>query len=457
MGRIHVVCLVGFAIAACTSASTPSQPSPDLPSDASAPISEPSLDASSELSDATAVPEDVRDASRAPIDPFDPAVIHELRLALDAEALAILADPARENEKAWTRGTLSFAGETFVDVGVRRKGESTFRAYPQKMSLKIRFDRYVAGQTLQGLTELTLNNMITDRTQLAERLAYHAFHALGVPAQRANSVHLTVISPSGEEDFGLYANVETPNDQLLERLAPGRGHTLYEASTGDWTGTTGPVDEKFEEEAADVDHADLLALFAAVGAARAESLLADVATVLEPAAWLRYCAAEAAVGQVDGYAYGHVGGHNYFLAGDRDGRFTLLPWSLDLSFTNEIVNPPRADLPGKANFADDAETLLQRCKAAASCWSRYTSELESTMTTLESLHLENVAASWRMQIAPFVLAPTFDSRKRLGARGASNAGPGPNSYANAWNGAHTKLQAWLTERPSVVRAQLAPP
>lgn len=429
--------------------------------DAAMPVADAAADGRAADRDAeTDVPVDASPDSLADpnLDPFDPSRVHELRLELDATALAVLSDPSREHEKQWTRGTLTFAGYTFAEVGVRRKGQSTFRAYPQKMALKIRFDRYVDGRTFRGLTDLTLNNMITDRSQLAERLGYYTFQALGLPVQRANSVHLTVVSPNGEEDFGVYANVETPNRSLLNRLYGARARSLYEAATGDWTGATGPEDEMFEvDEGEELEYVDLHGLFDAVVAAGEQTLLADMRARLDSEQWLRFCAAEAAIGQVDGYAFGHIASHNYFLVGDLDGRFSLLPWSLDPSFKNDIQSPPRADLPGKANFSGDARTLFSRCKDSAACWSAYRNEIARSMDALDTLDLPALAQSWGERIEPHVVASSFDSRKRLGARGAHGTGPGPNSYVSAWQSAQVALRSWLATRAAVVREQLALP
>lgn len=71
----------------------------------------------------------------------------------------------------------------FADVGVRRKGSYSYRVLPQKASLKIKLNKWVKGQKVYGLTDLTLNNMVRGPTFLSERLSFYVFRAVGLPAQ----------------------------------------------------------------------------------------------------------------------------------------------------------------------------------------------------------------------------------------------------------------------------------
>ena len=417
--------------------------------DASSSSSGGSSGASSSSSSSGAIDPDAGTDAGPAVDFFDPAVVPELRIDLDAEAIAILSDTSADEDarKKWAKGTLHYGNETYEEVGIRRKGSSTFRSYPQKMSLKIRFDKNVDGQRFHGLTDLTLNNMVSDSTQLVERLAYHVFRSLGLPAQRANSAHVALVVNGVTEDFGLYANVETPNQDLIERLYGANAKTLYEAQTGDWSGASSPLEDKFEVESDDDEYTDLPPFVAAFNAAQPETLLADMSTVLDTDSWLTFCAAEAAVKHVDGYAYGYVGSHNYFLAGDTSGKFTMLPWSVDLTFSDNIASALSANDPGRPNYTQDGRlTLLQRCKASSTCWPAYKTAVSTVLGTFEGLDLGALAATWRAQIAPYVNAATFDAQARLGRTNAS--------YVGAFEGENNRLGPWIAARPGIVRTQL---
>lgn len=379
------------------------------------------------------------DADAGPLVPnlFDPAVIPVFNLTIDPTNLAILSNPStvEADQKKWAKGSFTHDGVTVADVGIRRKGSSTFRYLPNKAAFKIRFDRNVKGQRYAGLTDLTLNNMVSDDTFLAERLGYHAFRTAGFPAQRANTVHLYI----NGDDYGIYANVETPNKDFLARIkanAGPDGKTLFEANGG---GNWMPgVEDNFEMDVGeDEDEADLTALFQKVALAQSATLLADVSGSLHTEDYLRYAAFEGIIGQVDGYGYGVWGSHNYYMLGDQGAKFRLLPWSLDLSFSNNngIVN---LDQP-KKTFSGD-ETLLTRCKAAPTCWADYKTQVAALVAAFQAMNLEPLAKQWHAQI---------DALARNDPKREASIG--------AYEGETNKLYAWLLARPGVVKAQMGIP
>ncbi|MBX3220569.1 MAG: CotH kinase family protein [Labilithrix sp.] len=358
---------------------------------------------------------------------YDPEVIPKVALELDAAAMATLSNADAVAKKTWVHGRLTVGAVTFDDVGVRIKGTSTLRLPPAKPSLKIKLSKWVKGQRLDGLDELTLHNMVSDPTCLAERLSYHVFRAMGLPASRANTAELSI----NGESYGIVANVETPNKRFLARAFGGRARTLYEIN---WGGGWLPGgDVTFEVDVADPTAApgtapDLERLFATVAAARDETLLADLKPRLDTTEWLRHSAAEAVTGHEDGYAYGRWGSHNYFLAGDVDGRFALIPWSTDLSLS---------DSDGVANAAEPlASTVLARCKRSA-CWDAYLTEVKAALSVYESLDLVALAHRWHDRIDPLV-----------------RADPKREPDIEIYDAATAALFAWLAARPSVIREQL---
>ena len=392
-------------------------------------------DASSEAADAG----DAADASDAAdadaghdagptTDLYDPTIVPKLELTFDAAAMAVLSSTLEADQKKWVHGTFTYGAIVIPDVGVRRKGSSTFRALPQKAAFKIRFDKYVAGQTLQGLTDLTLNNSVSDPTFLAERLTYHVFRSTGLPAQKCNSAEVTI----NGDPYGLYVNVETPNAQLISRLFGANAKTLYEVNYGSqWMPGS---EDGFEEDVGDGTKADVTALFGAVQAANDATLLADVAARLDTTEWLHFSAAEATVGHYDGYGFGIWGSHNYFMAGNQGGAFSLIPWSTDLTLSDRegVV-----DANAPKNTAGGQSILLVRCKQTASCWNAYKDAVKDVLATYEGLDLVTLAQTWHAQVHPYVLAD-----------------PKREATLGYYNSETTLLYGWLAARPGVVRAQL---
>ncbi len=361
---------------------------------------------------------------------YDPAKIVQVELTLDDAAIAMLSSAEVAAAKTWAHAKFKCGDVTFDDVGVRVKGTSTLRLYPGKAALKVKLNKWVKGQKLAGIDTLTLNNMMSDPTFLAERITYHVFRSLGLHAPHANAAHVTI----NGQDYGLYANIETPNESFLARELGGKGASLYEVNWGSsWLpgdgGETGfeidvPVPGALPGTMPDVDQ-----LFQAVAAARDEKLLDDLAGHLHTKMWLRHSAAEAVTGHYDGYAYGLYGSHNYFMIGDVDGKFELAPWSTDLSLSNREGVPDAANPLGTTVFA--------RCKRSTTCWDTYKAEVKSVLDVYETLDLVNLAKSWHQQI---------DTLAR--------SDPKRESGIDDYESVTEHLYEFLATRPSVVRAQL---
>jgi len=368
------------------------------------------------------------EGSAPPSDLYDPDTLPQIELVLDAAAIAVLSSTEVASKKTWVHGSFKLGAITFADVGVRRKGESTFRALPNKASLKVKLDKWVKGQKVHGLSELTLNSMVNDASCLRERLAYHVFRSLGLPAQRANAAHLTV---NGQE-YGVYANIETPDRQFVARVFGAKAKTLYEVDSGsEWLpGNEGGFEIDIADPSAPAgSRPDVDLLFQSVQAATDPNLLADLDGHLHTTEWLRHSAAEALIGHYDGYAYGIWGSHNYFMAGDTDGKFSLIPWSTDMTFADPL-DPPNAAIPRGA-------IVLARCKLGATCWNAYKAEVQSMLDVYASLDLVNLARKWHDQIDALVKA---DAKRE--------------SSVDAYTSDTEGLYRWLATRPSVLATQL---
>ncbi len=357
---------------------------------------------------------------------YDPDKIPSFELEFEPAAIALLSSTLEADKKTWVHARFKFGSVTFADVGVRRKGGTTYRVLPDKASLKVKFNKWVKGQKLYGLEELTLNNMGSDPTRLSERLAYHVFRAMDLPAQRANTAHLSI----NGEDYGIYANVETPDENFLARVFGNRVRSLYEVV---WGSSWMPGDTGYEIDigapgAPAGTMPDIDQLSAAVAASKDETLLADLSPRLHVRQWLRHSATEAVTGHHDGYAYGFWESHNYFMVGDVDGKFSLVPWSTDLSFSDSD------GVPDAANPRSD--TALVRCMKSA-CWTEYKNEMKSVLSTYEKLDLVSLATKWHDQIDPLVRSDP----------------KGPGSI-RLYEETTAKLFDWLAARPSVIRTQL---
>ena len=227
------------------------------------------------------------------------------------------------NIYTWFSGTVTVDGETYRNVGVRKKGFLGSQS-DTKPSLKLRFDKYVDGQSLGGVIErLTLNNSIQDASMVNTCLAYQIFEAAGLPSSRCNFATVTV---NGTE-LGLYVHVEEIKRPFLAlHFASGEGN-LYEGTVSDFTVDFRGTLEKKTNEGAD-DWSDIDAV---VDALRdpSDAGLESLSQGVDLDRFLSFWATEVLVGHWDGYSGNR---NNYYFYREPDGRFVFIPGGVDDTF-----------------------------------------------------------------------------------------------------------------------------
>jgi CotH kinase protein len=316
---------------------------------------------------------------------FDPASVVEIDLELPADSRDALAlDPAEYVDATFT---LSGPGIDYgpVAIGARLKGSASFRRLSGKAAFKLKFGHTVKGQRFLGLKTLTLNNMVQDPSMVHELLAYEAFRAVGVAAPRTGYAYLRV----NGDDYGVYLNIETPDDVFLSRWFPSTGH-LYEAEVADLV----PADaERFAvDEGDESDLADLEGLIAAVNDP-ADGWTERVAPLADLEEITRMWAVEKYIGHRDGYVGNR---NNYYLHSDTAGRFSMLPWGTDQSWIWGWRLP----------FGTDAALgrMFHRCLADSTCEAMYRVALDDVRATVAALDLEELATSTAEMLRPWQIA-----------------------------------------------------
>lgn len=319
---------------------------------------------------------------------YDPRSVVEMDLAFAPEARQALEEDPGEYQPATLTVRAPGRPEQTVKAEARLKGSASFRTLDGKAAFKVKLSK---AEALSGIRRLTLNNMVEDPSMLHEALAYEAFRAVGLPAARTGYVRLTVDGVL----YGVYANVETYDDIWLPRWFASTRHLLegeYEWIDGALVGADVlperigmfEVDEGDEE-----DLSDLEALVAAAGSEGPGSWWEAMAPVADLEQMARYWAVERYVGQWDGYAGRGGVPNNYYLHSDDAGRFTMLPWGLDLSWTARL----RFDEPGNG-------LLFNRCLADPACRDAYERAVEEVAERIASLGLAEKGAEIAAMLAP---------------------------------------------------------
>lgn len=109
--------------------------------------------------------------------------------------------------------TLVVEGDTFLNVGVRFKGNTSYQMVQNsdKKSFNITMDDAVPGQNLDGYSTLNLNNAFEDASFMREVSYVHQIRR-HVPAARGNFVRLSINGVS----WGIYPNVQQLNGDYLK-------------------------------------------------------------------------------------------------------------------------------------------------------------------------------------------------------------------------------------------------
>ena len=226
----------------------------------------------------------------------------------------------------WFSATVTVDGETHTEVGVRKKGFVGSQS-DTKPSLKLRFDKYVDGQSLGGVMErMTLNNSVQDPSFVNTCMSYRVFAAAGSPAPRCN---FATVSVNGK-DLGLYVHVEEFKKPFLRRHFDSADGNLYEGTVSDFTPEyRGTIEKKTNED--EDDWSDIDAVVAALEDT-SDAGLEALAEIVDLDRFLTFWATEVLVGHWDGYA-GHR--NNYWFYREPGGRFVFFPWGTDGTFQLE--------------------------------------------------------------------------------------------------------------------------
>ena len=331
--------------------------------------------------------------NQAPTDPsevfFGDAMV-TIDLGLDEAARAQLDVEPSEYVRGTFRATFPDGASDLITVGVRLKGRyGSFRELGDKAAFKVKFDGDVAqdggggapGGRFLGLKKLTLNNMVQDPSVIHEAAAYHIFRSFGVPAPRLGYAWVVVDGVP----YGLYANIETYDDVMLDQRFPGTTH-LYEGAYGQDVQSGEAAELEVDEGSAD-DIGDLEALIEAVYTV-GEGWMAAMGAVADLDELTRMWAVEVFVGHWDGYA---PTVNNYFLHSDGDQVFRMFPWGTDQTFSSHI------------GFAEGQGLLFRRCLEQPDCLTLYVQAVDALVTLLEGLDVEGFIGALNQWLAPWVL------------------------------------------------------
>lgn len=238
--------------------------------------------------------------------------------------------------------TDSLGSSAVQRADVRIKGSITLREWDDKPSMKINFARHDGPGPIEfrGLRKMTLNNLTYDPSFIREYLSYAVMREAGHPGPRVTWINVFV----NGEDKGLYTTIETYDRVFLADHYAGT-QVMYESDGQTNVGSLGGFDVDEGEE----DFAPLIAL-----ASKLDSIppgAPNVMAAVPEVDWrqiARVFALEDLVGHIDGHK---AACHNFFLHLDSAGKWSALPWSVDLSLLSPFDGADEAQLGSCAKLS----------------------------------------------------------------------------------------------------------
>ncbi|HAV61178.1 MAG TPA: hypothetical protein DCY13_02295 [Verrucomicrobiales bacterium] len=267
---------------------------------------------------------------------YDPDKVQTIRLEISREDLARMKSALPE--LIYVPGVLRWNDVVVTNVGIRYKGGSSSRPEsPHKRSFLVKFSEFEKGQRFLGLRRLSLDNGIQFGSLFSERLITDILREVGVRASRCNYARVLL----NGEFMGVYVNVERIDESFLERSFGSRRGPLFKVHDGGPGADLRPVPggpqvyaQTFDLQTDETAEAfPLLAEFirrlndpAAPGARELHEYF-DVDGFLKATAVLLF---SGAFDQYTGW-----GPHNYYLHHHAAaGRWTYVPWDLDVGFAD---------------------------------------------------------------------------------------------------------------------------
>ena len=288
---------------------------------------------------------------------FDQSTLNTYELIIpESNYLNINSRPAFEE---YVEGSLVFQGDTISPVGIRYKGSigafvgclsgnnfanPTGSKTCTKLSMKIKINWEGREDRFFGLRKLQFHSQNNDPSQMRERLGYHLFRSMGVPAPR--SVHARLII-NGEYS-GLYALTEQIDGRFTRyNYDDGTGNLYKEIWPLKMSGMPFSESEYLarlktnEDENPIAEH--ILSFAEEVSTASTNELQNIITDRMDINEIMAYCVVDRLIRHDDGPFHwycndGPCTSHNfYWYENPTTKKLHLIPWDMDNAFDN-IIN-----------------------------------------------------------------------------------------------------------------------
>lgn len=253
----------------------------------------------------------------------------------------------------WVPATIEFEGQTWTNVGVRYKGNSSlssgWRSGTLKLPFKLDFDEFedeypeIENQRFYGFKQFSLANGFKDSSYLRDAATALILEAAGLPVAKTAFYEVVLDYGEGPVSLGLYTLIEVIDDTAIERYFGSDDGNIYEGNGNAASfaaSTYDQIEESFEKEnnEDEADWGDIENLF---------DVLHSDQRISDPAAWrveleaifdvhgfIEWLAISSVIQNWD--AYGSIA-HNYYLYNNPDtGQLTWISWDHNEAMSSEM-------------------------------------------------------------------------------------------------------------------------
>jgi len=267
------------------------------------------------------------DTSNGNVSSFGDISVENIEVNLsDEDWESILSDPTAEEFKV---ASLSYEGTTLNNVAFRTKGNSSLtsvaKSDSERYGFKIKTNKYVDGQYLNGTNEFVLNASYSDPSYLREYITYSLSRNLGLYTPETKFVWLII----NGQDYGLYLYVESYDDTFLSERTSSDDTNLYKADGEKCTLKLSDGISGFEsKEGDDKDMTNITNLITVLNQTTAENK-EKLEEILNIDSVLKWTALSYVTGNYDSYIGSKA--HNYYLL-YTDGKMNMVGWDYNMSF-----------------------------------------------------------------------------------------------------------------------------
>lgn len=261
---------------------------------------------------------------------FQEDTVNEINIEIDeVDWQDMLENPLEEE---YHKAKVTINGETIGNVAIRTKGNNSLTSVASsdsdRYSFKLDFDYYDNNGNYYGLKKLCLNNNYSDNSSMREYIAYQIMGEMGLDVPECAYSHITV---NGEE-WGLYLAVEPVDEVFLAAHFADATGDLYKPEGMGYTGAdlvyngddiSAYTGLNLKTNLNSSDGKEILALMQALEDGEGLEEVLDVEKAL------KYIAANVALANFDSYLGNTT--HNFYLY-EENGRFTIIPWDMNLAF-----------------------------------------------------------------------------------------------------------------------------